>query len=270
MISLGKQRKGISMNGQGTGTRRKAMAAFAAAMLTLSMAFVFSGCSQNDDRSTDEKFIEAVGNGLEARWAITDSKEASSASTDTLNQALEKEKEAVKDFYDADFENQDLKQCARNYIDALNSLNADDYGSSSGYERWMRGYNQRVAALYNIDKISPISVGKTNESNLTEILNDGKEASAAIDLMNKADFVKQDPEYPGQTYFDYKAVVENASDVTFSYFYYNINLVDSDGVTVDTTIASTNDWAAGSKHTFEFTTDKAFDSIEVSSCGWSL
>lgn len=258
------------MNVQTASVFKKLTAIFASLILAFSVVTILSGCSGNDDRSTDEKFIEAVGKGLEARWAITDADSASSSSTDTLKQALDKEKEAVKDFYDADFDNEDLKSYAQKYIDALNGLNAEDYSSGSGFERWTRYYNQRVAALYNINQISPISVSKSNESNLTEILNDGEEASAALAVMDKAEFTKQDPEYPEQTYFEYKAVVENDSNISFSYFYYNINLVDKDGVTVETTTASTDDWAAGTKHAFEFTTDKQFETIEVTSCGWSL
>lgn len=45
---------------------------------------------------------------------------------------------------------------------------------------------------------------------------------------------------------------------------------DSDGVVTDTYIASTNDWAPGTKHTFEFSTDAGVSSIDVTSCEWSL
>ena len=45
---------------------------------------------------------------------------------------------------------------------------------------------------------------------------------------------------------------------------------DSGGVVTDTYIASTNDWAPGTKHTFEFSTDAGVSSIDVTSCEWSL
>ena len=239
------------------------------AMVAMMTTFALFGCSASENKSTDEQFVEAVGKGLEARWAITDSTEER-LTTELMNQAINKERDAVKEFYEADFENEELGENARAYIDILEETKGEDYNSSSGLERWSRNRNMRCAALYNINGIKEIPVSQNKQSNLDELLNDGKTAAAALDLMEKADFVKQEPEYSGQSYIEYKAIVENSSDVNFSSFTYQINLVDQDGVVVESITASTSDWAAGTKHAFEFMTDKKFEKIELSSCWWNL
>jgi hypothetical protein len=239
------------------------------AMVAMMATVALFGCSANESKSTDEQFVEAVGKGLEARWAISDSTD-DRLTTDLMNQAISKERDAVKEFREANFENEELGENAEAYFEALDELKGEDYNSSSGLERWMRNYNMRCAALYNINEIKEIPVSQNKQSNLDELLNDGKTAAAALDLMEKVDFVKQEPEYPGQSYIEYKAVVENSSSVNFSYFTYQINLVDQDGVVIENTTASTNDWAAGTKHAFEFTTDKKFEKMEISSCWWNL
>ena len=47
------------MNVQTASVFKKLTAIFASLILTFSVAAILSGCSGNDDRSTDEKFIEA-------------------------------------------------------------------------------------------------------------------------------------------------------------------------------------------------------------------
>jgi len=59
--------------------------------------------------------------------------------------------------------------------------------------------------------------------------------------------------------------VKNTTSDDFNYFAFNININDKDGVTVETTTASTDNWEAGTKHRFEFETEKSFKS-KVTSC----
>lgn len=231
------------------------------------MTFCLMGCAPQEEKSTDEQFMTALAKGLEDRWAITDAEEASQES---IEKAIQKEKDAVSEFYEAEFENAELGDCAKRYIDALNASNAADMFSTSGYSRWSQVYNQRVAALYDINAITEIPVSEKGKSNLEGLLNDGQAASFAIASMNSLAFEAQAPEYEGDTFLTYKAVAENTSTVTFSYISYNINLLDADGVVLESTTVFSNDWAPGAKHAFEFMTNTAFASYEVTSCDWAL
>ena len=61
---------------------------------------------------------------------------------------------------------------------------------------------------------------------------------------------------------DYSAVVENTTSQDFDSFYLNIKFVDADGITVDTTTASADDWKSGEKVKFTFMTDAKFEEIQ--------
>lgn len=232
------------------------------------LSFSLSGCNQ-EQKSTDEQFMESLASGLEARWSTYDN-EGDNSTQEDLDAALKKEKEAVSPYRDADFENDELKSHVDEYLGALDELNASDAFSAAGYEKWSRSYNARVAALYKIDQLSKIEVGESSQDELDEILYDGKAASGAIEIMQQAKFKAEKPEYEGQTWTECTATVENTTGIDFSFFQFTINLVDKDGVTVETTYATTDDWTAGSKHKFQFTTDEKYKTIEISSVGWNL
>lgn len=243
-----------------------------AALVTISVLMIFllslTGCSQQNSKSVDEQFMTALATGLENRWKITDSSEG--ADQAGLEKAIQAEKDAVGKFYDQEFENVDLGEAAKRYIDALNSSNAADMYSANNYSRWASVFNSRVAALYDINSIQEIPVPDSKKSTLNNLLNDGEAASFALASIPTVAFEPQPPEYEGSKWVEYKAIVENTSNLSFSYFNYNVNVTDSDGVVVDTYVASTNDWASGTKHTFEFSTDANVSSIDVTSCEWSL
>ncbi|MGM0216035.1 FxLYD domain-containing protein [Enterococcus sp. AZ109] len=65
------------------------------------------------------------------------------------------------------------------------------------------------------------------------------------------------------SYRNYTAVVENTTGLNLSSLSAKINLVDAEGVVVDTSYLNANNWKAGQKYKFEFMTDKEFQSIEV-------
>ena len=88
------------------------------------------------------------------------------------------------------------------------------------------------------------------------------------DKVSDADVKTQKLEKNAYGYKTYSAVVKNTTSDDFNYFAFNINLNDKDGVTVETTTASTDNWEAGTKHRFEFGTEKSFKSIEIKSCTW--
>ncbi|MFZ2756278.1 MAG: FxLYD domain-containing protein [Atopobiaceae bacterium] len=125
-----------------------------------------------------------------------------------------------------------------------------------------------MTALYNINEASAISVASSEQSNLDDVLTDGKTANTVTGLMNSASFTQEESENSG-TYKTYSAVVENTSDITFSYFSMNISLEDADGVVVDTQTTSTQSWDPGSKHRFQFSTNAEFTKIDVASTSWA-
>lgn len=216
----------------------------------------------------DDEFVAAIGPALEARWAITDQEPDDVVSADLTAQGVQAELDGVEAYKDGNFENEDLAQYAKLYIEALENSDANDYVEAN--ERWVQNYNQRVISLYQINEISPITVSEEKQTTLSQLLSDGKDALAASELMENVEFTAEDPEYEGQTYLTYTAVVENTTDTNFAYFFYDLNLVDADGVVVETLTAETDNWAPGTKHSFEFSTDKQFDHVEIVTANWSV
>lgn len=272
VYSLSRSDKSWGEGGRGMNQSRASYvgrgAFFVVFLVLMAFLLVLSGCSQQSNKSVDEQFMTALSTGLENRWKITDA--ADGQSQESLEKAIQAEKDAIGAFYDQEFENAELGEAAKRYIDTLNASNAADMYSANNYSRWAKVYNSRVAALYDINDIQSIPVSDSKKSTLNELLNDGEAASFALASIPTVTFEPQPSEYEGSKWIEYKAVVENTSNLSFSYFNYNVNVTDSDGVVTDTYIASTNDWTPGTKHTFEFSTDANVASIDVTSCEWSL
>ena len=62
---------------------------------------------------------------------------------------------------------------------------------------------------------------------------------------------------------DYEAVIENITDKTFETFNVDINLLDADGIILETAYAWVENFAPGKKAKLEFSTDTAFESYEI-------
>ena len=69
-------------------------------------------------------------------------------------------------------------------------------------------------------------------------------------------------------YKTYQAVVENTTGIDFNTLNITINLLNSDGVIVETTYDNVSAFAQGAKVQFEFMTDKEFTSTQVSVDWW--
>ena len=72
----------------------------------------------------------------------------------------------------------------------------------------------------------------------------------------------------GGGYKTYQAVVENTTSVDFKSFQVSINLLNADGVIVETTYDQVSAFKQGAKVQFEFSTDKDFTSTEVITDWW--
>ena len=79
-------------------------------------------------------------------------------------------------------------------------------------------------------------------------------------LVNSIEFeLKEDVE----GYKTYSAVVENTTDINFEFINLEINLLDADGVIVESTNSNINNFNSGSKARFEFDTMEDFDSYDI-------
>lgn len=246
--------------------RKKLLAILLMAMLIISTVII-AGCSS---KSVDESFISDMGKGLEARWNLVDNHDENTEETQSDYEGyLNAEYDKISEYKDKKFEDKKLGEYAKSYIklieESKKSLkyydNTDKFGAKND-----EIYASRSAIIYKLSKDYKLKVSKNYEDDLKNISEDGKTYIAANKIMSKADFKLVEDDYGWK---EYAVKIKNTSDEDFSYFNIDINLVDKDGVTVDTESASTDNWDAGSTHKFRFSTDAKFAKIDVKSCDWN-
>lgn len=237
-----------------------------------SLIFILTACSKA--QSTDERFISSLQQGLESRWQQVDKFEgqAQGSTTAAWNTYIDSELNKISEFKDATFENQDLGNLAKEYIESLEKIKENTNYIDTNYSMFTNKTNQyilnRYATLVKINEISPLEFNEKDKANFEGLLNEGKLAIAAEDIMKSADFQPEPKEYEGSSWTTYSCIVENTSDFTFKSFQFNIDLLDNSGVIVDTVIANLENWVPGTKQKASFSTDVQFAEMEINNCTW--
>lgn len=240
-------------------------------MLVLAFSMVtFTGC---EEQSSDEAFLDALVNGLEARWTLTDKFEGDNAADETKTDwesFFNAEYEQIKDFKDAEFENADLGKWAKKYINSIEASKdcLQYYGTNQWDEKYFNGaYQSRVEALYMINSIQKIEVSEEYDGDLSSLITDGEVSNMVTKLLKEVKFKETKNDYGWKTY---QAVVENTSSADFDYFAFTVALIDKDGVTISTQDAYVEKWNSGEKIRFEFETDEDFEEMNVKYASWNF
>lgn len=229
-----------------------------------------------DSRSTteetaDQNFLNDLITGLEARWAWLDSDEYDDESTDDLKKAIEKELNVLSKYKDAKFEDSKLQEKAISYINSLNDqkealfFEATDLDKAN--ELWTEAYATRVKLLDEFINTYNLTVDEKYQdtldnllSNATAVKESEAEKKAVSDFLSTIEFEQTKNEYGYKTY---SAIVKNTTGIDFEYFNLMINLLDKDGVILETQYSSLSNIAKNKKVKFEFSTDAEFASTEL-------
>lgn len=226
--------------------------------------------SVNQVHYYDQEFMEAVGRGLEDRWAYADRVRTSTYSKKEYLTMVEKELNHVKDFDAKPFKNDALRVQAIAYIDALNAMHTvveESYSSNDFDEKWLDAYNTRNEKLAAIDAIEKIKVNKKYTDTLETLLSSGRETmrknERAVQLKNIIQSFKlsiaDDKAADAKTKYSIKAT--NELDITIKTITIEVVMKDADNNIVDVQTIKTTDWKAGEDKVFEFSTDKSFTAI---------
>lgn len=222
-----------------------------------------------DERTVDEKFMESLAKGLEARWVLTEAKEENILKSD-WESYFNAEYNVIKDYKDQTFVDQNLEKWAKKYIDSIEESieSLAYYGTNQWEQKYHNGaYHNRSISLYNIHEISPVPVSSENQDNLLGILSDGEAIGMIRPLLEKVSFKEVENSYGWKTY---QAVIENTTTLNFSYFAFDVDLIDEDGVTIATEYAMVENWESGEKVRFEFSTDEEFVEMNVEHASWNF
>ena len=210
-----------------------------------------------DERSTDLRFVDYLGRSLDSRWIHMGVKPWYSVKTKDVWEAIvSDEYNLLKEFIDADFENERLGELACEYIDSV--LKTRDALANFGTEQWVDEYYNNIrhtqnVILYEINCIYPIEVKSENTGRLQELLVGGEE----VDLLNIITDSVRFHALTGDR--NYEAIIENDTDIDFASVTYTVEFYDKEGNVIETKTFELSPWRAGDKETFKFTlTEKSW------------
>lgn len=229
---------------------------------------------------SDKEFMKDMKKALQARWDINDSK-----STDDINKMssdeqlafmksyVEAEKDILSKYSSADFNDVRLGKIATDYLSSLdgqlNSLKYYTTDYSKCITTWKEAYAKRVPLINELVNDYGLTVDSKYQTILDSVLNDAKSVKEKSDLetniqsmITSADFEKSSKSTGNWSV--YEATIGNSSGVDFSSFGITVNLLDSNGVIIDSTYSNTvQNWGSGDKAKFSFQTDKSFEKIKL-------
>lgn len=253
---------------------------------------LFTGCSGSQQESkqeeeihyADEDFVKDMAKGLEARWTLNEQDESkegydaidlqSSEYKDMMISYINAELDCIGKYKDEKFEDSKLQEEAISYINLLNDhIEICDYIPVDYYGKYLEEFQPIYDGRSKIIQDMADNYGLTGsdkfQSNLDEFKTNSKlvqekdaQEQAIDSMLSNITFEEVPDEYAGD-WKTYQGVVENTTGSDFSTFAVNINLLNADGVIVETAYDQVSNFTNGAKAQFEFSTDKEFTSTEV-------
>ena len=265
----------------------------------LALLLLLSGCTDNNSvdkekedeeeivQYADEAFIKDMSKGLQERWKLTEKDEEKEGYEDSLVNSeeyknmmisyIDAELDIIGKYTDEKFENSNLKELAIKYINLLNQHKeicqyiTVDYAKYE--EEFTPVYNERSKVISQMVADYKMTVSEEYQSTLDDFLAKStlvKEEEAQKEEIEKmieaVTFeLTNDDGYGWRTY---QGIIENTTGIDFSNMSFSINLLDSDGVIVETTYDQIATFGRGAKARLEFMTDKEFISTQITADWW--
>ena len=242
--------------------------------LLLALCLIFgclAGCSSSDDEPQycDQEFLTALTKGLTARWDLD--QKVDETEEEYYSRLVSAELNKIEEYASQPFEDTKLQEKAIAYInllkdqeEALTYINVDYLKCD---EMWQNAYDARTVAIADFINEYELSFPAKYDDTIKEFMTNSKlvEENQQIEaqVQQMADAIVFELASKSYGFAAYEAIVENVTDRTFEYFALDINLIDADGIILETTYASVNNLAPGKKAKLEFYTDTAFESYEI-------
>ena len=245
-----------------------------AVILLISISCAIAGCSTKNLKKTefaDDKFIQSVAKGLEARWNLSDKNEDKETTVEMMKSYIQAELDQLTGYETAKFEDTKLQEKAIKYINCLkDSKEHIEYYFSDKTEdnnKWQKIYDTRTLLIKDFAENYNLTVSGKYQSYLDEFIANGKtveteteEKEAIEGLVSALEFKVTKDEYGYKTY---KAILNNTTDYNIKTLCVEINLLDKNGVIINTTSVYAENVKKGQKAYMEFSTDDKFDKMEL-------
>jgi len=262
--------------------KKRIIAIMMATMLCLSItACGGGGTTASTETETeyfaDTDFISDLAKGLEARWDISDAQDLSTLSDAEYKKvmvpAVQAELDAVDKYQSEKFSDTKLQEYVIQYINALKDQKAAlDYVGVDNLkfsDEWQPAYNKRTQNISIFVNTYGLKVSEKYQTNIDELLTNAtlvtKEAEQKESIDNWVKSITFNQVEDSYGWRKYEAVVENTTGLNFQYINLSINLIDADGIVIETTYSSFQNISAGAKVKFEFTSDADFVSTDITS-----
>ena len=227
-------------------------------------------CGQ-DKRNTDEKFMDALVEGLEEGWSfVRQDENPMKVAKEDWERSFYAEYDRLTEFKDADFKNEELGEAAKSYITSLVEVKKalDVFGTYDWYVQYTNwAYHDRTLALYKINEISPIDVDGKYKRDITMMLENGRTINEINAMCAEIDFhnISSVDETPR-----YEAMATNTTALDFQKFSIELAFTDEKGETIATKTLTVRNWKAGQEKLLKFTTKEDFKKIELKYVNWTL
>ena len=207
---------------------------------------------EKEPQYADKVFIEDMSKGLQARWDLNSKDEQKEGYDEIPAQSDENKKmmlsyinaelDIIGKYKDEKFEDSKLQELAIKYINLLNQhKEACDY-ITVDYEKYDEEfqpiYNERSNVIKTMVEDYGMKVEEKHQGTLDDFLTNSKLVSEQKAKEEEIDKMLSNIQFKETERSDewgtYQAVVENTTDIDFKTFNVNINLLDKDGVIVET------------------------------------
>lgn len=245
------------------------------------------GCSSDsqseattEEYFADDDFMAALSQGLEDRWSLDDGSEYeyyTDEHKEIYTKYVNAELDKVEDFTTKKFKDTTLQEKAIKYINALKAQKeALDYVTvdpEQYEEKWGTAYNERSKLITEFVNNYNLTVSDDYANTLKEFEINAKEVEqneeikeSIQEMLASVEFQAERDEY--SDWVTYTGVIENTAGVDFNSFEININLLDKDGMIVESLFDSISNLKKGQKAKIEFSTDQEFKTTSLEINYW--
>lgn len=214
--------------------------------------FIVSGCGKDDKAKTtsstkeeyaDKAFLEDFKQGLYDRWDYNDN----SNDTDPIEHyknLADKELNHVAKYKDKKFKDSTLQEYAIKYINILKKSKSFDDDTYNKYallfdedktNDYYKLYVERTGLIKDIVKKYKVKIDSKYKEVYNELVRDNSKAVKDAEKDSKIKAVVENLSFEKKDDGYYEAIAENSSGYNISNLDLSINLLNSDGVVVDTT-----------------------------------
>ena len=226
-----------------------------------------------DERPADDRFMDSLAAGLEARWQLMDVVEAEEDAVPTKEdwaQYFDAEYSQIASYKEETFTDEALGAAARRYIGSIEkSIEALDLFGTDAWEDAYHSsaYSEQVVSLFQIHSIRPVEVAEERQETLKDMLITGEVIDMAYPLIDQVMFLLVQDNKGGKKY---ETTIRNTTSITYEWFLFEVDLLDENGNVLETEIAKVTWWEPDERVRFNFTTRKDFSAMDVRVANWIL